>query len=279
MQALASEARALQSRPALRYDDAVRALESSVKQGLGAGARLSIVGERATVTLKSVPATALAPWLSQARVNARALPVEVRLVRGAPSGNGSTGVRPGMARWCWPCPCARTHHEPCPAPRHCPAGTPLALGLGRCGRPAGADLHRHPAGTSPLAGQRAGSGLSRPGRAVRARGTCLEWVSPGCCSLAVQAAVTPSALPGRVNWQIRPTGQGAASTWIGADCCTREPVALNLTPPHWGGARLQVLDSPAGTTLARRPADRAGCPPGTRCRSKGIWASSPGACP
>lgn len=91
MQALASEARALQSRPALRYDDAVRALESSVKQGLGAGARLSIVGERATVTLKSVPATALAPWLSQARVNARALPVEVRLVRGTPPPGGGTG--------------------------------------------------------------------------------------------------------------------------------------------------------------------------------------------
>ncbi len=54
------------------------------------------------------------------------------------------------------------------------------------------------------------------------------------------------ALPGRVNWQIRPTGQGL-STSIGAECCTREPVALNLTP-HWGGARLQVLDSPAGTT-------------------------------
>ena len=89
MQSLAAEARTLQSRPAIRYDDALRALESSVKQGLGPGAQLNVAGERATVTLKNVPAAALAQWLAQARVNARALPAEARLLRGAaPAGAG-----------------------------------------------------------------------------------------------------------------------------------------------------------------------------------------------
>ncbi len=83
MQMMAAEAQALQSRPKARYDDALRALEASVKQGLGAGAQLAISGERATITLKNVPASALSGWLAQARVNARAVPTEARLVRSA----------------------------------------------------------------------------------------------------------------------------------------------------------------------------------------------------
>jgi len=90
MQRLAAEAQAMQSRPAIKYDDALRALESSIKQGLGSGAQLNVAGERATLTLKNVPAGALAQWLTLARVNARALPVEARLVRGA---------SPGVATW------------------------------------------------------------------------------------------------------------------------------------------------------------------------------------
>ena len=85
MQVLAAEAQALQARPKTRRDEAVRALEASVKQGLGPGAQLSVVGERATVTLKNVPAAALGPWLAQARANARAIPGEARLVRSASS--------------------------------------------------------------------------------------------------------------------------------------------------------------------------------------------------
>ena len=91
MQVLAAEARALQSKPKTRYDDAVRALEASVKQGLGPGAQLNIVGDRATVTLKSVPAAALGTWLAQARANARAIPGEARLVRSATTA-GASGV-------------------------------------------------------------------------------------------------------------------------------------------------------------------------------------------
>lgn len=81
MQTLQAQAQALQSQPRIKRDDALRALEASVKQRLGASAQLNVAGERATVTLQNTPADALAQWLAQARVNARAIPSEVRLVR------------------------------------------------------------------------------------------------------------------------------------------------------------------------------------------------------
>ena len=91
MQALEAQARALQAQPKARHDEAVRALEASIKQSLGAGAQLSVSGERATLTLKGVPASALGTWLTQVRANARALPTEARLVRN-PSTTAATGV-------------------------------------------------------------------------------------------------------------------------------------------------------------------------------------------
>ena len=91
MQAMASEAQALAARPAMPYNEALRALEASVKTGLGPGGQFQLAGEGATVTLKNVPAAALAQWLAQARLNARALPSEARLVQGtALPGGGVT---------------------------------------------------------------------------------------------------------------------------------------------------------------------------------------------
>ena len=81
MQSLQAQAQALQSQPRISHDDALRALQASVKQGLGNSAQLNVVGDRATVTLRNTPADALAQWLAQARVNARAIPSEARLVR------------------------------------------------------------------------------------------------------------------------------------------------------------------------------------------------------
>ena len=99
MQALQAQAQALQSQPKLSRDEAVRALEASVKQRLGANAQLSVTGERATVALRNVPADALAQWLTQARVNARATPSEARLARSnagaaapAPAGGAALGA-------------------------------------------------------------------------------------------------------------------------------------------------------------------------------------------
>jgi general secretion pathway protein M len=81
MQGLQAEARALQAEPRIGHDDALRALETSVRQSLGASAQLQVTGDRATLSLRSVPAGALAQWLAQARVNARAIPAEARLTR------------------------------------------------------------------------------------------------------------------------------------------------------------------------------------------------------
>jgi len=90
MRSLQAQAQALQAQPRLGYDEALRALQASVK-ALGSRAQLGVVGERATVTFKGVPADVLAPWLAQARVNARALPTDARLTR--------QGASTGTANW------------------------------------------------------------------------------------------------------------------------------------------------------------------------------------
>ncbi len=64
--------------PAAR-PDMQRALQDSVSSQLGTGARLVLQGERAQLTLKNVPAPALAAWLGQARQNLKVSTVEMRL--------------------------------------------------------------------------------------------------------------------------------------------------------------------------------------------------------
>ena len=79
MRALNIEAKTLQSQPKLGLDEAQKALQSSVSQRFGSAAQLTLSGERATLTLKNANPQELAQWLTQARVNARALPGEVKL--------------------------------------------------------------------------------------------------------------------------------------------------------------------------------------------------------
>ena len=81
MRSLQTQAQALQSQPKLGTDEAVRILEVSVRQQLGTSARLVIASERATITLSGTQPDVLAQWLTQARVNARALPREARISR------------------------------------------------------------------------------------------------------------------------------------------------------------------------------------------------------
>ena len=80
---LQTQAQVLQSQPRQSHDEALRLLETSVTQKLGTAARMTISGERVTISLTGAPADALAQWLTQARVNARALPSEARLFRNA----------------------------------------------------------------------------------------------------------------------------------------------------------------------------------------------------
>jgi general secretion pathway protein M len=82
MQALQAQAQALQQRPALSRDEAWRTLQS-LSQPLGKQLELTVQGERVSVQVKAMPAQALAQWLSQARTQAQALPIEAHWVRQA----------------------------------------------------------------------------------------------------------------------------------------------------------------------------------------------------
>ena len=78
MLALQHQAQALQTRTPLSRDEALRSLQSLTP---GALMQLNVQGDRVSVQLKSVPAPTLAHWLTQARRQAQALPVEAHLTR------------------------------------------------------------------------------------------------------------------------------------------------------------------------------------------------------
>ena len=92
MLGLQLQAKALQSETRINRDEAVRALEASVRLRLGSNAQISVVADSATLTLRGVPATALAEWLAQARVNAHAIPTEARLQRSTAGPAASTAT-------------------------------------------------------------------------------------------------------------------------------------------------------------------------------------------
>lgn len=81
MRSLQAQAQALQAQPKQSHDEAVRLLELSVRERLGTTGRTLIAGDRVTVTLTGAAPEAVALWLTQARVNARALPNEAHLTR------------------------------------------------------------------------------------------------------------------------------------------------------------------------------------------------------
>ncbi|HWP11453.1 MAG TPA: type II secretion system protein GspM [Ramlibacter sp.] len=81
MRGLQQQAQALQSQPKQSHEEALRQLELSVRERLGPTARSQVTGERVTITLAGTAPSALAQWLTQVRVNARALPSEARLSR------------------------------------------------------------------------------------------------------------------------------------------------------------------------------------------------------
>ncbi len=86
MQQLQAQATAIQKQTPLGFDEAVRALTLATQQSLGTTAQMNVTGDRASITLKAAPADALATWLTQARINARSVPLEARLTRATPTG-------------------------------------------------------------------------------------------------------------------------------------------------------------------------------------------------
>ena len=86
VQTLQAQALAIQVQAPLTYDDAALALKQATVQLLAGAAQLSINGDRATVTLQNAQPQALAQWLTQARLNARSVPVDAKLTRATASG-------------------------------------------------------------------------------------------------------------------------------------------------------------------------------------------------
>lgn len=88
MQRLAAESRELRTLPAVQPAQAEEALRGATER-LGSGARLSLQGDRATLTLSGVSGEALVAWLGEVRSAARARPDEAKLSRGAAGYSGS----------------------------------------------------------------------------------------------------------------------------------------------------------------------------------------------
>ena len=90
MRALQLDVAALQKQPVQKYDEALRALTSATNSALGASAKLTVVGDRASVTLQDSSADGLAQWLTEARASAKSVPIDARLSR---------SPQPGAPRW------------------------------------------------------------------------------------------------------------------------------------------------------------------------------------
>lgn len=77
---LQARAAALQAQPKLAATDSKALLDAALPT-LGTAARMTISGERATITLDGSSADALAQWLTQVRLNAHARPIEMHLTQ------------------------------------------------------------------------------------------------------------------------------------------------------------------------------------------------------
>jgi general secretion pathway protein M len=98
MQRIANEASSLRGATRVSPTQAADALKAATDR-LGANARLSMQGDRATLALtKGISPEALRAWLSEARSGARARPVDVQLQRGTGGYSGTLGVVLGGAQ-------------------------------------------------------------------------------------------------------------------------------------------------------------------------------------
>lgn len=91
MQRLAAESRELRGAAPVSQAQATAALKAATDR-LGEAGKITLLGDRATLTLNGVHAEALRAWLNEARSAARARPTEVQLARGAKGYSGSLVV-------------------------------------------------------------------------------------------------------------------------------------------------------------------------------------------
>jgi general secretion pathway protein M len=94
MQRLAAEGAELRGTPPLTAAQSSAALQAATAK-LGERGRLTLVGDRATLTLSGATAEQLRQWLAEARSGARARPLQAQLTRGAQGFNGTLVVALG----------------------------------------------------------------------------------------------------------------------------------------------------------------------------------------
>ena len=91
LQRLAAEAQAIKGAAPVTSAQAGLALKAASDR-LGEKGRLTLLGDRATLTLTGADTEALRGWLQEARSAARVRPVEAQLTRGAQGYNGTIVV-------------------------------------------------------------------------------------------------------------------------------------------------------------------------------------------
>jgi general secretion pathway protein M len=94
LQRLAAESQSLKGAAPVTSAQAGLALKAATDR-LGEKGRLTLLGDRATLTLTGVNTEALRGWLQEARSAARVRPVDVQLTRGAAGYNGTIVVSLG----------------------------------------------------------------------------------------------------------------------------------------------------------------------------------------
>lgn len=97
MQQLKAQAQSLQTPQAISRVESVQWLESNLAE-LGPGSKVSVQGERATLSLEAAPAEALARWLSLARERALAMPEQAQLQSGAAPAAATPANSPALLR-------------------------------------------------------------------------------------------------------------------------------------------------------------------------------------
>lgn len=99
MRALAEESLVLRQQPPVPPVQAEAALKAATER-LGATARMSMQGDRASIEFTKVMGASLADWLAEVRAAARARPLEANLTQSEPgfySGTMVLGLAPGPA--------------------------------------------------------------------------------------------------------------------------------------------------------------------------------------
>lgn len=83
MRGMAQQAAALQSQARLGPAQARAAFDSGIQTTLGQRAKVTVNGDRVSVTLSGVPGEVLARWLQQLRSSASARPLQAQIKRNA----------------------------------------------------------------------------------------------------------------------------------------------------------------------------------------------------